>query len=65
MLRSTQCTTHPHLLQVDSYPLALAIAHEWDTQGETIDVPQMRLTGFQFTVIDNPTNETRYENLGE
>ncbi|KAI6221067.1 ATP12 chaperone protein [Aphelenchoides besseyi] len=44
---------------IDSEPLALAIAQEWDSQKETINVPQMRLSGLMFTAIDNPTNETR------
>ncbi|CAD5226591.1 unnamed protein product [Bursaphelenchus xylophilus] len=45
-------------LELYSEPLALAIAHEWDSQKETIQIPAMRLTGLAFTSEDNPTHET-------
>uniref|UniRef100_A0AC34QA15 ATP synthase mitochondrial F1 complex assembly factor 2 n=1 Tax=Panagrolaimus sp. JU765 TaxID=591449 RepID=A0AC34QA15_9BILA len=52
------------VLKVDSEPLALAIAQEWDAQKEFINKPLMRITGLAFTAIDNPLNETK-ESLTE
>lgn len=45
--------------QLDSEALALAIAQEWDSQKELINIPLMRLTGLAFTTAENPYNETR------
>ena len=45
---------------MDSEPLALAIAQEWDSQRDHINKPLMRLTGLTFTSIDNPLKETKF-----
>ncbi|XP_029056163.1 ATP synthase mitochondrial F1 complex assembly factor 2 isoform X1 [Osmia bicornis bicornis] len=52
-------TPQGKVLQVDSKPLALAIAAEWDMQTETIDKSNMHLTALSNTVIDNPNNHTK------
>lgn len=52
-------TTAGNLLQLCSFPLALAIAQEWRSQQKKIDRSKMRLTGLAFTTIDNPLNETK------
>ncbi|CAJ0952728.1 unnamed protein product, partial [Mesorhabditis belari] len=41
-------------LKVDSEPLALAIAEEWASQNENLEIGLMRLTGLAFTAHDNP-----------
>ncbi|XP_055596411.1 ATP synthase mitochondrial F1 complex assembly factor 2 [Uranotaenia lowii] len=41
---------------VESEPLAIAIATEWDAQKEVIDRSKMHLTALSSTVIDNPNN---------
>ncbi|XP_055643168.1 ATP synthase mitochondrial F1 complex assembly factor 2 [Toxorhynchites rutilus septentrionalis] len=41
---------------VESEPLALAIATEWDAQKEVVDRSTMHLTALSSTVIDNPNN---------
>ncbi|XP_055542413.1 ATP synthase mitochondrial F1 complex assembly factor 2 [Wyeomyia smithii] len=41
---------------VESEPLAIAIATEWDAQREVIDRSSMHLTALSSTVIDNPNN---------
>lgn len=46
--------------QIDSKPLALAIAQEWNCQGKKIDMNLMRLTGLIFTAIDNPNLLIRF-----
>lgn len=46
------------VLQLDSYPLALAIAEEWSSQDESLQLGQMRLTGLAFTAQDNPLEQT-------
>ncbi|CAD5219168.1 unnamed protein product [Bursaphelenchus okinawaensis] len=51
-------TPQKKTLELYSEPLALAIAHEWDSQKEEIMIPSMRLTGLAFTAEDNPTHET-------
>jgi len=45
-------------LILNSEPLALVIAQEWDSQKETLDIPHMRVSGLTFTTIDNPNHET-------
>ena len=45
----------------ESEPLALAVAHEWDSQKESVILSQMHLTGLCNTAIDNPTKATKYE----
>uniref|UniRef100_A0A8D8BTA0 ATP synthase mitochondrial F1 complex assembly factor 2 n=1 Tax=Culex pipiens TaxID=7175 RepID=A0A8D8BTA0_CULPI len=39
---------------VESEPLAVAVATEWDAQKETIDRSSMHLTSLSSTVLDNP-----------
>ncbi|TMS38141.1 hypothetical protein L596_004932 [Steinernema carpocapsae] len=39
---------------VESEPLAVAIAQEWNAQNDVIDRTHMRLTGLAFTALDNP-----------
>ncbi|XP_037081365.1 ATP synthase mitochondrial F1 complex assembly factor 2-like [Pollicipes pollicipes] len=46
------------LLQLPSRPLALAVAHEWETVAEHIQTSQMHVTGLCFTVLDNPHRRT-------
>ncbi|XP_053695973.1 ATP synthase mitochondrial F1 complex assembly factor 2 [Sabethes cyaneus] len=41
---------------VESEPLAIAIATEWDAQREVVDRSSMHLTALSSTVIDNPNN---------
>lgn len=40
---------------VESEPLAVAVATEWDAQKETIDRSSMHLTALSSTVLDNPS----------
>ncbi|MFH4978065.1 hypothetical protein AB6A40_004774 [Gnathostoma spinigerum] len=47
-------TPSGRLLQLNSYPLALGIAQEWNAQKEEICMTEMRLTGLAFTAADNP-----------
>ncbi|KAK9300804.1 hypothetical protein QLX08_006656 [Tetragonisca angustula] len=54
-------TPQRKVLQVDSKPLALAIAAEWDIQKNTIDKSSMHLTALCNTVIDNPHNHTKQD----
>nr|XP_012134815.1 PREDICTED: ATP synthase mitochondrial F1 complex assembly factor 2 isoform X2 [Megachile rotundata] len=54
-------TPQGKILQVDSKPLALAIAVEWDMQKEIIDKSSMHLTALSNTVIDNPNNHTKQD----
>ncbi|UMM26204.1 hypothetical protein L5515_010007 [Caenorhabditis briggsae] len=46
------------VLKLDSYPLALAIAQEWSSQDEFLQLGQMRLTGLAFTSQDNPLEQS-------
>uniref|UniRef100_A0A915CXC6 ATP synthase mitochondrial F1 complex assembly factor 2 n=1 Tax=Ditylenchus dipsaci TaxID=166011 RepID=A0A915CXC6_9BILA len=46
------------VLKLDSQPLALAIAQEWDAQKDLIHKGRMLLTGLAFTTIDNPFKDT-------
>lgn len=47
--------------KVESEPLALAVAAEWDSQKQTIRRNNMHLTALCSTVIDNPNNITKYD----
>ena len=47
------------VLQLESQPLALAVAVEWRSQKEFIQVPSMHLTALCFTSQDNPMNQTK------
>lgn len=44
------------LFTVESEPLALAIATEWNSQKETVERSTMMLTALSNTVIDNPNH---------
>lgn len=43
---------------VESEPLALAVAAEWDAQKETIQQSSMHLTALCSTAMDNPNHLT-------
>ena len=45
---------------INSEPLALAVAHEWNSQKDQVVTSQMHLTGLCNVSIDNPTNTTKY-----
>lgn len=49
------------VFEVNSKPLALAVAAEWDAQKETIDRGSMHLTSLCNTVLDNPHNHTKID----
>lgn len=46
---------------VNSEPLALAVAAEWDAQKEKIQQSSMHLTALCSTAIDNPNNLTKFD----
>ncbi|XP_053664595.1 ATP synthase mitochondrial F1 complex assembly factor 2 [Anopheles marshallii] len=46
---------------VESEPLAIAIATEWDAQKEVIDRSSMHLTALSSTVIDNPNSLQKHD----
>ncbi|XP_024880718.1 ATP synthase mitochondrial F1 complex assembly factor 2 [Temnothorax curvispinosus] len=52
-------TPQGKVFEVNSKPLALAVAAEWDAQKETIDRGSMHLTSLCNTVLDNPHNHTK------
>ena len=54
-------TPNGSIFTVNSEPLALAVAHEWQTQKDIILLSQMHLTGLCNVCIDNPTKTTKYE----
>lgn len=47
------------VLQLDSYPLALAVATEWRSQKDVIRASEMHLTALAFTSQDNPMKESK------
>jgi ATP synthase F1 complex assembly factor 2 len=47
------------VLKVNSEPLALAVAQEWDAQKDFIHKSHMLLTGLSFTAMDNPFEDTK------
>ncbi|OXU30297.1 hypothetical protein TSAR_016714 [Trichomalopsis sarcophagae] len=49
------------VFEVKSKPLALAIAHEWDSQKDVINRNLMHLTALCSTVIDNPNKLTKQD----
>ena len=49
------------VFQVESEPLALAIAQEWASQKDLIMRSQMHLTGLCNVCLDNPTNTTKFD----
>ncbi|KAL0099775.1 hypothetical protein PUN28_019888 [Cardiocondyla obscurior] len=54
-------TPQGRVFEVNSKPLALAVAAEWDAQKETIDRGSMHLTALCNTVLDNPHNYTKLD----
>ncbi|XP_015438665.1 PREDICTED: ATP synthase mitochondrial F1 complex assembly factor 2 [Dufourea novaeangliae] len=54
-------TPQGKIFEVDSKPLALAVAAEWDAQKEIIDKSSMHLTALCNTVIDNPHNHKKLD----
>ncbi|OAD59830.1 ATP synthase mitochondrial F1 complex assembly factor 2, partial [Eufriesea mexicana] len=54
-------TPQGKIFQVDSKPLALAVATEWDMQKEIVDRSNMHLTALCNTIIDNPHNHTKQD----
>ncbi|KYN12887.1 PREDICTED: ATP synthase mitochondrial F1 complex assembly factor 2 [Trachymyrmex cornetzi] len=52
-------TPQGRIFEVNSKPLALAVAAEWDAQKKTIDRGSMHLTSLCNTVLDNPHNRTK------
>lgn len=46
---------------VNNEPLALAVSMEWDAQKEKIQRSSMHLTALCCTVLDNPTNLTKFD----
>ncbi|KAI4465400.1 atp synthase mitochondrial f1 complex assembly factor 2/atp12 protein mitochondrial precursor [Holotrichia oblita] len=54
-------TPKGNLFVVDSEPLALAIANEWNSQKEKIVQTSMHLTTLCNTAIDNPNNLKKYD----
>lgn len=49
------------VLQVESEPLAIALATEWDQQKETINRSNMHLTSLVNTSLDNPNNLSKLD----
>ncbi|XP_018404933.1 PREDICTED: ATP synthase mitochondrial F1 complex assembly factor 2 [Cyphomyrmex costatus] len=54
-------TPQGRIFEVNSKPLALAVATEWDAQKETINRESMHLTSLCNTVLDNPYNCTKID----
>lgn len=54
-------TPQGRVFEVNSKPLALAVAAEWDAQKETIDRSSMHLTALCNTVLDNPQNRSKID----
>ncbi|XP_032669594.1 ATP synthase mitochondrial F1 complex assembly factor 2 [Odontomachus brunneus] len=52
-------TPQGRIFEVNSKPLALAVAAEWDAQKEIIDRGSMHLTALCNTVLDNPQKRTK------
>lgn len=48
-------------LQVESEPLAIAVATEWDAQKEIINQSNMHLTSLVNTYLDNPNNLSKLD----
>uniref|UniRef100_A0A1I7X7Q9 Transposase n=1 Tax=Heterorhabditis bacteriophora TaxID=37862 RepID=A0A1I7X7Q9_HETBA len=53
------------LVYIDSEPLAMAIAEEWSSQVDYLNIGHMRLTGLAFTAQDNPLHMTRSQSYSE
>ncbi|KAG8222122.1 hypothetical protein J437_LFUL002118 [Ladona fulva] len=54
-------TPNGNVFRVPSESLARAVATEWDSQKEKIELGTMFLTGLCSTAIDNPGNLTKYQ----
>lgn len=54
-------TPKGEILQVDSEPLALALATEWDSQRGSINISSMHLTSLVNTSIDNPNHLSKLD----
>lgn len=54
-------TPKGQLLQVESEPLAIALATEWDNQKETVNRSGMHLTSLVNTSIDNPNHLSKLD----
>uniref|UniRef100_A0A2P2I5A1 ATP synthase mitochondrial F1 complex assembly factor 2-like n=1 Tax=Hirondellea gigas TaxID=1518452 RepID=A0A2P2I5A1_9CRUS len=50
-----------NLLQIRSYPLALAVAEEWAGVQTEIVPCYMHLTGLSYTVVDNPAKVSKWD----
>ncbi|XP_018027649.1 ATP synthase mitochondrial F1 complex assembly factor 2-like isoform X2 [Hyalella azteca] len=50
-----------NVLQVPSYPLALAVAEEWRAVQDVIIPAFMHLTGLSYTVVDNPNRVSKWD----
>jgi len=53
------------VVRIPSEPLALAVANEWESQGEILDLSRMHMSGLCITAIDNPWNRNRDELVNE
>lgn len=56
-------TPKGNVLQVDSEPLAIAIATEWDSQKDTINRSNMHLSSLVNTSLDNPNHLSKLDNV--
>lgn len=54
-------TAMGNVLQLPSYPLALAVAEEWSGVKDVIMPSFMHLTGLAYTVVDNPSHVTKWD----
>ncbi|CAH0557012.1 unnamed protein product [Brassicogethes aeneus] len=54
-------TPKGNLFKVESEPLALAVATEWNSQKDKILQSKMHITTLCNTVLDNPNNLTKYD----
>lgn len=52
-------TPHGNIFRVPSEPLALAVATEWNSQGEYVNRHAMHLTALANTALENPLHKTR------
>jgi len=52
-------TPHGNIFRVPSEPLALAVATEWNAQGDVVNRHAMHLTALANTALENPLYKTR------
>ncbi|KAF2355589.1 ATP12 ATP synthase F1-assembly protein [Trinorchestia longiramus] len=50
-----------NILQIPSYPLALAVAEEWRAVRDIVVPGFMHLTGLSYTVVDNPDRLSKWD----